>query len=52
MFQNLVSKKGHLSPIYLQFFCNETVGVKSAVLPLRHAFVGQMVLFDMPKHVR
>ena len=33
-------------------FANETVGVKSVDLPGRHAWVSQIVLFDITKHVR
>ena len=48
-----VSKVCHLNPylftVYLQ---RETVGVKSADLSVRHAWVSQIVLFDMPKTVR
>ena len=36
---------------FKQCIYNETVGVKSADLPVRHAWVSQIVLFDMPKHV-
>ena len=48
----LGSKVCHLNPYLFTMYLQWNCGSKVPDLPVRHAWVSQRVLFDMPRHVR